>query len=505
MSEALLILTRPAHILCQNTKEILKTAAQYASRAVYIHVTNDQFHSAVPQNASLRKFLISVYGESSKYKLDFRFLLHNVGISPPQSITLGYGQYQTLLTDSSESQNVAKYAKEHILQASSSLNVIKLELNTCHRNEYADEIYKTYDNACLGGTFDRLHAGHKILLSYGAMQAQNSLLVGVSDECLTKKKILKELIMPMEQRMADVDEFLKDIRPSIKRDLRQLSDPFGPAITEKNLDVIVVSDETKGGGEAINKIRRERNLSNLNVSVIDLVKDEIREEKDEEEKISSSSGRRRLLGTLLKPPIKSDGKPYVIGLTGSMASGKSSVCRRLEGLGAHIVDCDKLGHKAYLPGTETIELIKKRFGDEVISPDGTVDRKQLGAKVFASKESLEDLNKIVWPAIQKLAQEEIQSAGKDIIILDAAVLLEANWHKNANEVWVVVVPQDEAVRRIVERNKITEEQAIMRLEKQMSNAQRIEHANVVLSTLWEPDVTQRQVEKAWGLLKLRIN
>ncbi|CAD5123211.1 unnamed protein product [Dimorphilus gyrociliatus] len=504
MSEALLVLTRPLHVLRYNTREILKTAAQYASRAVYIHVTNDELHSPVPQNDSLRRFLVSIYGESSKYKLDVRFLLHNVGISPPQSITLGYGQYETLLTDSNESQTVAKYAKEHILQAASALNVIKLELNTQVEPE-KEEVFKTYDNVCLGGTFDRLHAGHKILLSYGAMQAKKGIIVGVSDECLTKKKVLKELIVPMERRMADVNEFLKDVRPSIKRDLRQLSDPFGPAITESDLDAIVVSDETKTGGDAINQKRREKNLSILDISIVDLVKDEIREEENEEEKISSSSCRRRLLGTLLKPPVKSEGKPYVIGLTGSMASGKSSVCKRLKGLGAHIVDCDKLGHKAYLPGTETIELIRKRFGDDVIAKDGTVDRKQLGAKVFADKQSLEDLNKIVWPAIQKLAQEEIKTSDKDIVVLDAAVLLEANWHENTHEVWVVIIPQEEAVKRIVDRNKITEEQAIMRLEKQMSNAKRIEHANVVLSTLWEPSVTQRQVEKAWSLLQQRYN
>jgi len=113
----------------------------------------------------------------------------------------------------------------------------------------------------------------------------------------------------------------------------------------------------------------------------------------------------------------------------------------------------------------------------------------------------------MWPVIAKLAREEMDQAvaeGKHVCVIDAAMLLEAGWQNMVHEVWTVVIPETEAIRRIVERDGLSEAAAQSRLQSQMSGQQLVDQSHVVLSTLWEPHVTQRQVEKAWALLQKRI-
>ena len=159
----------------------------------------------------------------------------------------------------------------------------------------------------------------------------------------------------------------------------------------------------------------------------------------DENKVSSSTLRYNTLGSLRKPPKKRSqqeqgGAAYVIGLTGGIACGKSSIAARLEKLGAAVVDCDKLGHKAYVPGTAAFKQVVERFGGEVVGEDGQINRPVLGAKVFGENSlgGLEALNAIVWPEIERLATEEIAEAVKrnsgkrTVCVLDAAVLLEVS-------------------------------------------------------------------------------
>ncbi|XP_065578840.1 bifunctional coenzyme A synthase-like isoform X2 [Artemia franciscana] len=138
--------------------------------------------------------------------------------------------------------------------------------------------------------------------------------------------------------------------------------------------------------------------------------------------------------------------PHVIGLTGGIASGKSSIAKRLENLGVFIVDCDALGHRAYLPGTKCFKDVLQAFGDEIKDANGTINRKALGSIVFSNRDALNKLNSIVWPQIAELAKAEIKklrTEGKDIVVLDAVVLLEANWNKFCQEVWVAIIPPEE--------------------------------------------------------------
>lgn len=108
---------------------------------------------------------------------------------------------------------------------------------------------------------------------------------------------------------------------------------------------------------------------------------------------------------------------------------------------------------------------------------------------------------MVWPEIRRLYLDQIdalKSGGfEGIIVLDAAILLEAGWDADCNETWVSIVPQDEAVKRIMERDKLPAEQATKRIESQLSNSERVAKGNVIFCTVWEPEVTGKQVETAW--------
>jgi phosphopantetheine adenylyltransferase/dephospho-CoA kinase len=121
---------------------------------------------------------------------------------------------------------------------------------------------------------------------------------------------------------------------------------------------------------------------------------------------------------------------------------------------------------------------------------------------------MQKLNRIVWPAMEPMIRSRINESSNSIVVLDAAVLLEAGWHQMVHEIWVTFVPRDEAIRRIMERNKLTEQQvykyrslhlmiiiiqAIERIDAQMTNRDRIEYANVVLCSIWEYEKTAAQV------------
>lgn len=201
-----------------------------------------------------------------------------------------------------------------------------------------------------------------------------------------------------------------------------------------------------------------------------------------------------------------EGKPYVIGLTGGLASGKSHIIKDLENLGAAVVDSDKLGHKAYEKGTDAYYKVIEVFGRDIVDQSGEINRKILGKKVFNSSIELKKLTDIVWPEIRRLRDVEIKrlfKEGNKIIVVEAAVMLEAKWHTNVNEIWVVFVPEEEAISRAMKRDGSSLDKVKQTISSQMSNKEKIDYANVVFCSLWEREKTFKQVEKAWNLLLKR--
>ncbi|CAL2030108.1 unnamed protein product [Caenorhabditis brenneri] len=362
---------------------------------------------------------------------------------------------------------------------------------------------KKYKKIVLGGTFDRLHNGHKVLLNKAAELASEDIVVGVTDKDMILKKSLFEMIEPVEFRMKRVVDFVEDISGEAKCLTEPIIDPFGPSIRIKDLEAIVVSRETIKGADAVNKRRNEEGMSQLDVIIVELVEgtDEILNET----KISSSSKRREDLGVLLRPARevpRKEGRPYIIGLAGGIASGKSHIGKYLkEKHGFDVIDCDKLAHTCYEKGSNLNQKIADHFGADIVV-DGVVDRKKLGGIVFSDKQKLRELSELVWPVVRAKATEIADKSTAKVVVIEAAALIEAGWQNALAETWTVFVPAEEAVRRVVERDNLTEEQAKDRMSSQISNKERIDKSNLVLCSLWKYEETRAQVDKAVeGLLK----
>lgn len=299
----------------------------------------------------------------------------------------------------------------------------------------------------------------------------------------------------------------------LKHKVVPIYDPCGPSGTDDDLQLLVVSEETIKGGPVVNSKRKENNLPELDVFNINLVGEsptDLAESLKSEGKLSSSAERMRLLGKLRIPQNHPKGEGcYVIGVTGGIASGKSSMVERLQKLGAYVIDCDKLGHDAYKLGMPAYTEIVKQFGTGILDEENqTINRRKLGPIVFSDPSKLQLLNSIVWPEIHRMKQEKIAELSREgkykVAFFEGAVLFEAGWDKEPNEIWCCVIPKNEAVQRIMNRNGLPEEEALRRVESQMTNDERVKRSHVILSTLWEPEFSQKQCEKAWELLNQRI-
>ncbi|XP_054449767.1 bifunctional coenzyme A synthase [Pteronotus mesoamericanus] len=550
----LLVLTTPLTSLARRLVPILISASRLVNHTLYVHLQPGMSLEgpAQPQSSPVQAtfevldFITHLYaGANMHTNLDIRILLTNIRtkssfLPPPASSVQNLAHppevvltdFQTL--DGSQynpvKQQLERYATSCysccpqlasvLLYPDYGPGELPMEpmedpLPSTIRPSYPvarspKQPVRGYRRGAVGGTFDRLHNAHKVLLSVACILAQERLVVGVADKDLLKSKLLPELLQPYAERVEHLSEFLVDIKPSLNFDIVPLLDPYGPAGSDPSLEFLAVSEETYRGGMAVNRFRLENGLEELALYQIQLLKD-LSHRENEEDKVSSSSFRQRMLGKLLRPPHKSPELPpglYVIGLTGISGSGKSSVAQRLRGLGAFVIDSDQLGHRAYAPDGPAYQPVLETFGTDILHKDGTINRKVLGSRVFGNKKQLKMLTDITWPVIAKLAREEMDRAvaeGKRVCVVEAAVLLEAGWQNMVHEVWTIVIPETEAVRRIVERDGLSEAAAQSRLQSQMSGQQLVDQSHVVLSTLWEPHVTQRQVEEAWALLQKRIH
>ena len=174
----------------------------------------------------------------------------------------------------------------------------------------------------------------------------------------------------------------------------------------------------------------------------------------------------------------------LVGLTGGIASGKSTVIRYLRDNGYSIIDADKLGHRVLEPGTHGYKKVVETFGKGILHPEGTVNRPALGKIVFLDPQKLKRLNEISHPIIADMIQKEYEKLVSDcvrkIVFLEAAILIEANWHKVCQHIWVVTLDPEIAMLRLQERDGLNKTEAQARIESQLSPDDRLAYADVVL-------------------------
>ncbi len=193
----------------------------------------------------------------------------------------------------------------------------------------------------------------------------------------------------------------------------------------------------------------------------------------------------------------------VIGLTGSIASGKSFVTKILKELGARIIDADVIARQIVEPGTVGWQQIKEAFGEEVLNPDLTVSRKKLADIVFPDRARMRKLNEITHPIIIQNIKEEINrfrmAAGEPtrVLVVDAPLLIETGLHELVDEVWVVDIPEELQIRRLMERDGLTREQALDRIGSQMPAAEKKKYADVVIDNSGDFSATRKTVEDLW--------
>ncbi|KAH9394651.1 hypothetical protein TYRP_004706 [Tyrophagus putrescentiae] len=443
----------------------LKTANSQVSKTLYISLESGQRFQAshpeisVPSTSELLHLVPRIYTEAHKYapRLDVRVLHHaNYHHSAAAASTverqlkrkLQYSPEIIFTNEHINEDNISTFVHNQFDNLPQKISVVRLS-----SDKPAEDVSslssptsaQIYDNICLGGTFDNLHNGHKIMLSTSQLKCQKALTIGVTDRNMVRHKTLWELIESPEDRISKLHAYLSDIDPYIEYKITPIQDPFGPAIVDGELQAIVVSEETIRGGHKINEIRASKSMSQLDVDVIHMLNDGHREHDIEEEKVSSSSLRIRKLGTLIKEPEPRPNlptKPYIIGLTGMIASGKSSISEKLRKLGAGVVN--------------------RKFW----MPNGNIDRRKLGAMVFEDEAKLTQLNSIIWPKVAQLVEEEVKvlSQKYSVIVLEIALLIEANWLHKVHQVWLSILDEKEAIERLKNRNNLREEEARKRVE-----------------------------------------
>ncbi len=188
----------------------------------------------------------------------------------------------------------------------------------------------------------------------------------------------------------------------------------------------------------------------------------------------------------------------IIGVTGGIASGKSTVTRMFQDLGAVVVSADELAREIVRPGSETLKRIAERFGDRFILSDGQLDRKALGELIFADARARVDLNSLTHPAIAALAECRLRKAekhGAPLIIYEAPLLFESGAQGQVDKVLVVKIAEETQLARLMARDNLRHEQARARISSQMAQKEKLARADFVVDNSGTSENTRNQVQE----------
>jgi dephospho-CoA kinase len=193
-------------------------------------------------------------------------------------------------------------------------------------------------------------------------------------------------------------------------------------------------------------------------------------------------------------------RKHVIGLTGNIACGKSTVVAMLDELGAETIDGDRVAHQLMGPNSPLGPRIQAAFGAHVIRADGSIDRPALGQIVFSDPTALVRLEAIVHPPVVAHKRARINEPGPDVLVLDAIKLFEAGMAADCDEVWVVTCTRDQQIERIMARNKVDRAEAERRINAQPPQAEKVARADVVIDNSSTLEHTRTQVLANWRRL-----
>ena len=190
----------------------------------------------------------------------------------------------------------------------------------------------------------------------------------------------------------------------------------------------------------------------------------------------------------------------LIGLTGGIGSGKSTVAGYLAECGAAVIDADKVGHEAFQKGTAAYQDVITLFGTGILDREGEIDRKKLGKIVFDNRQLREKLNRIMWSRIWEMIKSRIddfRKQDKEVVVVEAFGFIEAGWHKLVDQVWVTVVPEKLVIERLKEQRGLAETEIKARIKSQLSTEDRNKYADVVIVNDGTPEELRGKIHQHW--------
>jgi dephospho-CoA kinase len=196
---------------------------------------------------------------------------------------------------------------------------------------------------------------------------------------------------------------------------------------------------------------------------------------------------------------------YVIGLTGNIASGKSTIAAMLARLGAFVLDADQLAHWAMRSGTDAHHRILMRFGPSFLAADGEIDRRALGALVFTESAALCDLEQIVHPAVVAETLRRLDSSDAAVGVIEAIKLLEASMRRYCDAVWVVTTSRATQIQRLVHTRSLTVVEAELRIDAQPPPELKVAQADIVIDNSGSLEETWGQVIRAWEAIPVHTS
>lgn len=202
----------------------------------------------------------------------------------------------------------------------------------------------------------------------------------------------------------------------------------------------------------------------------------------------------------MSTPATGQRRKHVLGLTGNIACGKSTVISMLEELGAEALDGDAIAHSLMGPNSPLAEEISTAFGPQTVRADGSIDRPEVGKVVFSDPAKLLELEAIVWPPVLARKREAIYQPGPDVLVLDAIKLFESGMADDCDAVWVVTATREQQIARIMGRNKVDRAEAERRIDAQPPQEEKVARADVVIDNSGSLDDTRAQVQAAWDRL-----